>query len=95
MQALAEEFRCALLGNDSSVLVQWIRTASQCGIGPLVRFAFGLKKDFAAVVAAVETAWSSGQVEGQVNRLKTIKRQMYGRAGFHLLRSRVLPFDAV
>jgi transposase len=40
----------------------------------------------------VETPWSNGQVEGQVNRLKTIKRQMYGRAGFGLLRARVLPY---
>jgi transposase len=43
------------------------------------------------VVAAAENEWSSGQVEGQINRLKTIKRQMYGRAGFLLLRARVLP----
>jgi transposase len=59
--------------------------------GPLVRFACGLRRDFSAIVAAAETEWSSGQVEGQINRLKTIKRQMYGRAGFSLLRARVLP----
>jgi transposase len=46
----------------------------------------------AAVTAAVETSWSNGQVEGQINRLKMIKRQMYGRAGFALLRARVLPY---
>jgi transposase len=51
-----------------------------------------LTKDLAAVTSAVDTAWSSGQVEGQINRLKTLKRQMYGRAGFTLLRARVLPF---
>jgi transposase len=51
-----------------------------------------LKKDLAAVTAAIETPWSSGQVERQINRLKAIKRQMYGRAGFTLLCSRVLPF---
>ena len=45
--------------------------------------------------AAVETSWSTGQVEGQINRLKTIKRQMYGRAGFALLRARVLPYSSV
>ena len=43
--------------------------------------------------AAVETPWSTGQVEGQINRLKMIKRQMYGRAGFDLLRARVLPYS--
>ena len=52
-----------------------------------------LKKDLSAVSAAVETSWSTGQVEGQINRLKTIKRQMYGRAGFELLRARVLPYS--
>ncbi len=47
-------------------------------------------KDEAAVRAALSLSWSNGQVEGQVNRLKLIKRQMYGRANFHLLRKRVL-----
>jgi transposase len=51
-----------------------------------------LQKDSDAVNAAVETSWSTGQVEGQINRLKMIKRQMYGRAGFDLLRARVLPY---
>jgi transposase len=59
----------------------------------LVRFGYGLQKDISAVAAAVDTSWSSGQVEGQINRLKTIKRQMYGRAGFELLRARVLPYS--
>jgi hypothetical protein len=56
------------------------------------RCAYGLKKDLRAVLAAMETRWSNGQIEGQINRLKAIKRQMYGRAGFHLLRARVLPY---
>ena len=58
----------------------------------MARFAVGLEKDFAAVCSAVETCWSNGQVEGQLNRLKTLKRQMYGRAGFALLRARLLPY---
>jgi transposase len=53
-------------------------------------FAEGLKKDEAAVRAALRLEWSNGQVEGQVNRLKLIKRQMFGRAKFDLLRQRVL-----
>jgi transposase len=57
---------------------------------PLAGFAEGLGKDLAAVRAALETRWSTGPVEGQISRLKTIKRTMYGRAGFELLRSRVL-----
>jgi transposase len=57
-----------------------------------VRFAYGLRKDLLAVSAAVETSWSTAQVEGQINRLKMLKQQMYGRAGFRLLRARVLPY---
>ena len=70
----------------------WIELAKRCEFGALVRFAYGLQKDIDAVNAAVETSWSTGQVEGQINRLKMIKRQMYGRAGFDLLRARVLPY---
>ena len=69
--------------------------AEHSGIGSLARFAAGLQKDLAAVLAAVETCWSNGQVEGQINRLKTLKRQMYGRAGFALLRARVLPYAPI
>ena len=47
-------------------------------------------KDYAAVRAALTEPWSNGQAQGQIKRLKTIKRQMYGRAGFELLRKRVL-----
>ncbi len=53
-------------------------------------FAPGFRKDLAAVRAALETPWSTGPVEGRINRLKTVKRTMHGRAGFELLRSRTL-----
>jgi len=66
--------------------------AERSGIASLARFATGLQKDLSAVLAAVETDWSNGQVEGQINRLKMLKRQMYGRAGFALLRARVRPY---
>ena len=91
LRGFALSFRDALKGQDGAVLHQWINEAKHCEFGPLVRFGYGLQKDILAVTAAVETRWSSGQVEGQVNRLKAIKRQMYGRAGFQLLRARVLP----
>jgi transposase len=53
----------------------------------------GLRRDYAAVIAAVSITWSNGQVEGQVHRLKLIKRQIYRRAAsFQLLRCRVLPY---
>jgi transposase len=53
-------------------------------------FAAGLEQDGTAVRAALTTPWSSGQAEGQINRLKLLKRQMYGRAGVDLLRRRTL-----
>jgi transposase len=56
----------------------------------LATFATGLRKDLAAVKAALALPWTTGPVEGQINRLKMVKRTMYGRAGFQLLRHRVL-----
>ena len=53
-------------------------------------FANGLRADYEAVKAGVTLMWSTGPVEGQINRLKMLKRQMYGRAGIGLLRQRVL-----
>ncbi len=95
MRTLALNFREALFSKDGQQMRQWITAAKHCGIGSLVRFAFGLQKDLSAVLAAVETSYSNGQVEGQVNRLKMIKRQMYGRAGFRLLLSRILPYTSI
>jgi len=68
----------------------WLVEAGGCGVPTLETFAAGLKKDSDAIRAALTTPWSNGQTEGQVNRLKLIKRQMYGHASFDLLRRRVL-----
>ena len=68
---------------DGVALGRWVSRAEE---SQLQRFAAGLCADW----AAIETPWSNGQVEGQVNRLKLIKRTMYGRAGFELLRTQVL-----
>jgi len=68
----------------------WLAEARACGISALETFAVGLEADGAAVRAALTEPWSSGQAEGQVNRLKLLKRQSYGRASFDLLRRRVL-----
>jgi transposase len=93
LRKLALGFRAALTADDANQLRGWIDRAQHSEFGPLMRFADGLQRDISAVAAAVTTSWSSGQVEGQINRLKTIKRQMYGRAGFELLRARVLPYS--
>jgi transposase len=71
-------------------LEAWLRDARACGAPAVETFAAGLEQDGAAVRAALTTHWSSGQAEGQITRLKLLKRQMYGRAGFDLLRRRVL-----
>ena len=91
IRKIALAFRDVFTVADSAALLSWIENTKRCRFGPLVRFAYGLRKDLAAVTAAVETEWSNGQTEGQINRLKAIKRQMYGRAGFTYLRARVLP----
>jgi transposase len=63
---------------------------SQSSSTDLQGFASGIKRDYAAVKMALSVPWSQGQVEGQITRLKLLKRQMYGRARFELLRSRTL-----
>lgn len=93
IRRMSLDFRAALASEDSQELRHWIERVKRSEIGPIIRFAWGLSKDLSAVTAAIDTEWSSGQVEGQINRLKTIKRQMYGRASFPLLRARVLPFN--
>ncbi len=87
---LAEEFVKIIRGQGSMAIGLWIVKAFDSGIKELKSFANGLQKDFLAVKEATVSEWSNGQTEGQVNRLKLLKRQMYGRAKFDLLKARVL-----
>ncbi len=68
----------------------WLVEADGCGVPTMEMFAARLRKDGDAIRTALTTPWSNGQTEGQVNRLKLVKRQMYGHASFGLLRRRVL-----
>ena len=68
----------------------WLERAKATGLASLKSFVGGLERDADAVKAAIISEISNGQVEGQVNRLKLIKRQMFGRAKLDLLRARVL-----
>jgi transposase len=86
---LAAEFAAMVRQQVAAPLAEWLTKAEGSGCAELRGFAAGLRLDEAAVAAALAESWSNGPVEGQVNRLKTIKRQMYGRAGFELLRARV------
>lgn len=88
--SLGQQFISMIRERCPELLVTWIETVLASGIGTLVRFAEGVRQDLAAITAALSLPWSSGQTEGQINRLKFIKRQMYGRANFDLLRKRVL-----
>ncbi len=88
--ALAQAFTTMARERQGEAFDAWISVVTESGIADLQRFATGLLLDKAAVQAGLTLEWSNSQTEGQVNRLKTVKRQMYGRAGFDLLRQRVL-----
>lgn len=68
----------------------WMEAAAKSGIAEMQSFVTGIEQDYAAVEAALWLPWSQGQTEGKGNKLKTLKRQMYGRASFALLRQRFL-----
>jgi len=68
----------------------WLTEAKGCGVPALANFAAGLESDGAAIRAALTDPASSGPAEGQINRLKLIKRQGYGHAGLDLLRRRMI-----
>ena len=84
---LSKEFFRIVRQRDLAALTPWFEATKTTA---LASFASHLSKDRDAVEAALKVPWSQGQVEGQVHRLKLIKRQTYGRAGFDLLRLRVL-----
>jgi transposase len=84
---LARRFGTMIKARDLEALAPWLTDAK---VGPLATFAAGLERDRAAVEAALTEPWSTGPVEGRINKLKLIKRQMYGRAGLDLLRQRVM-----
>ena len=87
---LARQFIQMIKERSGQGLDPWLRDVVASGIKSLTSFANGLRSDLAAVRNALSMPWSNGQVEGQINRLKFIKRQMYGRAKLDLLRKRVL-----
>lgn len=87
---LARQFIQMVKERSGQGLDQWLKDVAASGIKSLTSFANGLCSDLAAVRNALSMPWSNGQVEGQINRLKFIKRQMYGRAKLDLLRKRVL-----
>lgn len=87
---LARAFADLVRHRRGFLLLEWIRQAEQDAPKPMQGFAGFLRQDLDAVTAGLTLEWSSGVVEGHVNRVKTLKRAMYGRASFELLRPRIL-----
>jgi len=84
---LVERFHAMIRHKAEADLHSWIADASTSLIAS---FAKGIDKDVAAVRAAIATSWSNGQTEGQITRLKLVKRQMYGRGKIDLLQARLI-----
>jgi hypothetical protein len=89
-QQLSLDFYRMLKTKNKSQLNQSFTDVSQSGLIDLQRVAASMEADATAIHEAISSRWSNGVVEGHVNRLKMLKRQMYGRAGFELLRRRVM-----
>ena len=84
---LVEQLQTMIRSKASAKLDDWIKQARTSLVASLAR---GVAKDAAAIRAAITEPWSNGQTEGQINRLKLIKRQMYGRAKLDLLEARLV-----
>jgi hypothetical protein len=92
MRRFAMRFRGILRSKDIQKFGVWLNDAQQSGIYAMQRFARTLRRDLDAVTNALTEGWSNGQTEGHINRLKTLKRAMYGRASTELLRARMCHF---
>jgi hypothetical protein len=93
MRQLAMRFRGILRSGGIDKLDKWLDEADRCSLPMIQRFARTVNHDLEAVRNPATERWSNGPVEGQINRLKTLKRAMYGRAGVELLRARQMPFS--
>ena len=87
---LTEDFVQLIRQRQGAQLDPWLERAAQSTLGVFRRFAQGLRDDYAAVKAGMTLPWSTGPVEGHMNRLKMLKRQMFGRARLDLLSRRFL-----
>ncbi|HSF34033.1 MAG TPA: ISL3 family transposase [Candidatus Tectomicrobia bacterium] len=87
---LAQRFQQMVRDREAAALEPWLQEAASSGVPEFRRFAVSLRGDEAAVRAGLECPWSNGQLEGQINRVKVLKRVGYGRAKLDLLRQRIL-----
>ena len=87
---LIQAFGKMMQERKAEKLAEWLVAVEESGIAELKSFGAGIQRDEAAVRAGLSEIWSQGVVEGKVNKLKMIKRKLYGRANFDLLRIMVL-----
>jgi transposase len=87
---MSQEFVTMLKERQEEALDSWLKRAKACHVTELASFVNGIHRDYAAVRAAFSSEWSNGITEGHINRLKFLKRQMFGRAHLDLLRVKVL-----
>jgi transposase len=88
--ALAQDVAALVRQRQPTQLDPWLARAATSALAPFRRLAKGLREDYAAVKAGVTLPWSQGPIEGHINRLKRLKRQMFGRARLALLSRRFL-----
>jgi len=90
-RGIVDDYQDLIRKHQADDLATWLERALS---SPVASFAKGNAADYAAVAAAITSPWSNGQTEGTICRLKSLKRQMYGRANIDLLRARLMPIAA-
>lgn len=89
---LAQEFRDIINRKSANTLEDWLKRAEEEGTQAMKSFAKYIKSDYEAVKAAIDYSWNNASLEGSINKLKTIKRQMYNRANIGLLLAKINGF---
>ena len=90
LEELNRQFLEMIRGRNPAFLEEWLEKCEQSEIVDLQTFAEGLRREYGAIKAGISLEWNNGALEGEVNRLKLIKRTMYGRGGFELLKQKVI-----
>jgi len=91
---VVSSFKAIIFSKQTKNLNAWTKRALRLGLDEITSFVNGISRDIDAVENAILSDYSNGLAEGSVNKLKTIKRIMYGRCGFSLLRNKLLLFHA-
>lgn len=90
MYNAVEKFHAVITGSNTTELIKWMKGYWKTSISTLKTFITGLMKDFKAVRNTIKLSVTNGITEGYVNKLKTVKRLMYGRAGVELLKNKMV-----